>query len=228
MPLNDRIGVVRIGPSRFGAIRTNPSGTGHEPPLADDERAAVLRVGADELVAQPERPAEVDAPGLVGDERVGAAFEREPVDPVGPDRAADPVLALEHDDLDRPPRAPRALDDPVRRGQAREPRADDHDPVLVRRPLGQRGDSSGARHGCLGSRSKSKATPRLAVKQYLTPAQRAGKVGRMGSRTIARRGKGGSRPGLTSRRSRLDGLAPGVGAEDVQRWQCLRARSSAA
>ena len=46
--------------------------------------------------------AQVDAPGLVGDERVGPAFERESVAPIGPDHAAEPVLGFQDGQLDRP------------------------------------------------------------------------------------------------------------------------------
>ncbi len=124
-------------PEPAGGHQHEPLRHRHEPPLPDHERAAVLRIGPDQLVGQPELAAEVDPPRLVGDERVGAPLQGEAVVAIGPDRAPDAVAGLEDDHLDRTAEALGARGDPVGRRQPREAAADDHHPVRARRVLGQ-------------------------------------------------------------------------------------------
>ena len=138
-PREDRGRQDRAEP--VGGHQHEPFGDRHEPPLADDERATMLGVGPDQALAQAQASAEVDPPGLVRDERVGPPLQGEAVAPAGPDRAAEAVLGLEHDHLDRPSGGRRALDEPVRRGQAGQAAADHHHPILARRTLGQRDNS---------------------------------------------------------------------------------------
>ena len=73
-----------------------------------------MRVGLDELVLQAQPVAEVDAPGLVGDERIGAAFDAEAVEAIGPDHAAGAVLGFENRQLERSAQAAGSFMDPVR------------------------------------------------------------------------------------------------------------------
>ena len=91
-PGQDRRGEQRAQPPR--RHQDEALGHRHQPALPDDERAAMARIRLDQPIAEAQPLAEVQAPRLVGDEGVRAALEREAVEPVRPDHAAGPVLAL--------------------------------------------------------------------------------------------------------------------------------------
>src|SRR5206468_2599018 len=67
---------------------------------AHDVRAPVAGPRADQPVAEAEPLAEGERPGLLRDEGVGAALDQEAVGPLARDRAAEPILRLEQQDLD--------------------------------------------------------------------------------------------------------------------------------
>ena len=64
-------------------------GHGDEAAADEDVGFAIGVVGADELIAETERAAEVGGPGLFGDEGIGAGFDDAAVDVLGAEDAAE-------------------------------------------------------------------------------------------------------------------------------------------
>ena len=75
--------------------------------------------------------AEVDPPGLVGDERIRPSLQREPVRPLGRDDPANAVLGLEHHHLNRSAQKRTPLADPVSRRQPRQAPTDHNDAIRL-------------------------------------------------------------------------------------------------
>jgi hypothetical protein len=92
---------------------------------AGDEAAAVSLVRLNQTRAESDAPGEFEGRGLVREEGVGAAFEKESVAPLRAECASGPGGRFEqqHFQLSVPAR----LDETVRGGQATDARADDDD-----------------------------------------------------------------------------------------------------
>src|SRR5262249_42766444 len=77
---------------------------------------------------QAQSPAEREAPGLLGEERVGPALDDEAVAALRADRPADAVRRLQQGEVERASALARQLDRAVRRRQARDASARDDQP----------------------------------------------------------------------------------------------------
>ncbi len=77
------MGVVRSGPKPTRRHQHESFGDRHESALPDDERAPMARVRLDEAIFQTKPIAQIEAPGLVRDERIGASLQRESVETLG-------------------------------------------------------------------------------------------------------------------------------------------------
>ena len=82
------------GPMRVGMPSTELAGSGMQTSAALDEREA-RRLGRHEPIAEAELLAERDAVGLLDEQRVGPAVDREAVDLLAEDDAAGARRALE-------------------------------------------------------------------------------------------------------------------------------------
>ena len=71
-----------------------------QPPAREDVALADVFVGVEQTVVDAHRASELHGPGLVGDERVGAALDDEAVDALRADLAAQVVGALEQDPVE--------------------------------------------------------------------------------------------------------------------------------
>ena len=105
---------------RVGMPSTDAAGSAMQPPAALDVGEA-RRLGRDEPIAEADLPAQRDRLGLLDQQRVGAAVDREAVDLFAEDDAAGARRALEDDERDA---AAREL---VRRRQPGDAAADDRD-----------------------------------------------------------------------------------------------------
>ena len=86
-------------------------------------------IGLDQLIAQPQSPAQLDRPRLVGDERVWTPLDRESVETIRRDHPAQSILGFQDRQIDRPAQRPRSLGNPVRGRQAGQASAD-HDHAI--------------------------------------------------------------------------------------------------
>lgn len=107
-----------------------------KPAVSYDERSSIFDVGGDQAVAQAQFFAQFDAPGFVGDERIGAPLERETRAFGRPDRPADAIVRFEDDEVDRLARGRRHSMRAVRRGQPRQTGADHDHAHRIRPPFG--------------------------------------------------------------------------------------------
>src|SRR5262245_31742186 len=90
-----------------------------------DERTAEAIVGPHEPVLHTEATAQVEGPGLFGEEGIGTAFDEESVLMLGPDRPAHPIGGIIDGEVDGAAALARSLDDPVSGRKPGDAAADD-------------------------------------------------------------------------------------------------------
>src|SRR5581483_7636826 len=107
-----------------------------QPAAEPDEDAPEPLVGAHQAVLDPEAPAEVEGPGLLGQEEVGPGLDQKARGALGGDRPAQPGARLQQRDLQRVAPGAGHLDGAVSGRQPRDPAAHHHQPHRgPRRPL---------------------------------------------------------------------------------------------
>ena len=79
LPQGPRIGVVTIGQSRVGAMIMRPSGIGTSRPRETTNAPPVRGSVGNELVLEPQPPAQVQTVGQRREEAIGALLDQEPV-----------------------------------------------------------------------------------------------------------------------------------------------------
>src|SRR5262245_62831940 len=91
-----------------------------------DERTAEAIVGPHQSVLDTETTAQVEGPGLFGEEGIGTTFDEESVSMLGPDRPTHPIGGIVDGEVDDAAGLARSLDDPVSGCKSGDAAADDN------------------------------------------------------------------------------------------------------
>ena len=127
LPGQEKRPLARKGRIFVGHRQHHPLGQRVELAAVEDEDRALLGVGGDQALAEPELAAERDRLGLLRQHRVGAALEQEAVPRLGADHSAEALARLEQEV------GHLLLVERERRGQPGDAAADDRDRRLRHR-----------------------------------------------------------------------------------------------
>ena len=98
---HEKSGDKPVGRIFVGTMNIRPSGIGTRRPRRQNVGLAVGVVRADELIAKPERAAEIGGPGLFGDEGIRPGFDDASVDVLGAEDSAEARGRFVENVLDR-------------------------------------------------------------------------------------------------------------------------------